>query len=284
MIAIARSVSIFLTLSASLIVFAAQTIAQDKGGQCDCWFDSKTGKRVASGPILATKTGFADGSGVRPGIEGGKLEGITPDIGDPNRAFDPNSGRNFFRGPCPPPETGVTTPKPSPTPQTHPTPKNEVRVGYLFQHAFDETVKNLNGFHTGVYYNIGHVQIGGEFTGSFGSTITTTPIVLDTSLSRFTYLFGPQFKLYENDKARVFVHSLFGGVHDKTTVKIGTGTPGSFSANAFAMEFGGGFDIRVNKHFFVTPVTVDYLRTHFGGQWQNNVLITSGIGFEFGKK
>lgn len=66
------------------------------------WKDSKTGKPVQSGPMLATKTGYADQSGVRPGIEGGRREGIPPDPSDPNRAFDPVSGRNFAKVPIPP--------------------------------------------------------------------------------------------------------------------------------------------------------------------------------------
>ena len=76
------------------------------------WKDAKTGKVVPSGPILATKTGYADGSGVRPGIEGGKREGISPDPSERDRAYDPVSGRNFARILCPP-QKPRTTEQPS---------------------------------------------------------------------------------------------------------------------------------------------------------------------------
>src|SRR5205807_1968732 len=100
-----------------------------------------------------------------------------------------------------------------------------------------------------------------------------------------TYLCGPRFKIYENDKARIFVHSLFGGVHDKTNIKIGTSTNNtSFAANAFAMEFSGGVDLRINDRFSLRAIQIGDTLTHFGGQLQNNVMVSSGMVFTFGEK
>ena len=172
----------------------------------------------------------------------------------------------------------------SPTPKK---PKIEVSVGYLFMHAPKEDVKNLNGFDVSLFYRIKtKISIGGEVGGGFGSTTGTIgTTTIDTSLKRFTYLFGPRFKVYENDKARVFVHSLFGGVHDKTNIKIGTSANStSFSANAFAMEFGGGVDLRINDRFSFRAIQIGDTLTHFGNQFQNNVTVSSGMVYTFGKK
>jgi hypothetical protein len=76
------------------------------------WKDAATGQTVASGPILSGRRDL-DPSLARPGIEAGHYEGILADAGDPNRAFDPVTGRNFVRDPCPSQRTTTTTPPPS---------------------------------------------------------------------------------------------------------------------------------------------------------------------------
>ncbi|HVT55980.1 MAG TPA: hypothetical protein VHD34_08025, partial [Xanthobacteraceae bacterium] len=77
--------------AAAITIVAAAGFAEKAQAQ---WIDAATGKPVASGPMLAQKS--YPGGGVRPGIEAGKLEGIPPNADDPNHAFDPVSGRNFF--------------------------------------------------------------------------------------------------------------------------------------------------------------------------------------------
>jgi nitrite reductase/ring-hydroxylating ferredoxin subunit len=176
-------------------------------------------------------------------------------------------------------------PEPTTIPQINSRkPKVEVSFGYLFMHAPAETVKNLNGFDASLFYNIKKISIGGEVSGGFGSTTDTIGTTrIDTSLKRYMYLFGPRFKVYENDKARVFVHSLFGGVHDTTKITVGT-TSTSFSANAFAMAFGGGLDVKLNNRFAIRPIQFDYVLTHFGNQFQNNYEFSTGVVFTLGNK
>jgi hypothetical protein len=166
-------------------------------------------------------------------------------------------------------------------------------MGYQFMHAPDEAAKNLNGFSASLFVNVTGLtpsfrelefSLGGEFSGEFGSKsqrIGTTSV--DTSLHRFTYLFGPQFNLHLNDKVKVFVHPLFGGVHDTTRATFGTSRT-DFSANAFAMAFGGGVDVKLNRHFAIRPIQFDYVPTHFGGEWQNNFRFSAGVVFKFGGK
>jgi len=76
------------------------------------WIDTKTGKHVTSFPI-------APGPGT---YKLGHNHVVLPETGDPNRAFDPETGRNFARESCPPrtattprapPQVGMVTPGPS---------------------------------------------------------------------------------------------------------------------------------------------------------------------------
>ena len=147
-----------------------------------------------------------------------------------------------------------------------------------------EEAKNLNAFKMSMFYRFKpHVAAGGEFSAGFGSAqIGTTT---DVSLKRYLYLFGPQFNFQpkNNDKVNPFVHTLFGGVHDTTKKTVGT-TSTSFSANAFAMAFGGGVDVNLNKRFAIRPFQFDYVLTRFGGQLQNNVMVSSGLVYTFGRK
>jgi hypothetical protein len=103
------------------------------------------------------------------------------------------------------------------------------------------------------------------------------------SLHRQTYLFGPQFTFYPNDKVKLFVHPLFGGVHDTTKTTIGTVTS-DFSANAFAMSFGGGADVNLNHRFAIRPIQFDVMPTRFGGAWQSNYQISAGLVIRLGEK
>jgi hypothetical protein len=213
-----------------------------------------------------------------PGLEAGAA--VIDDI-DPNRAFNSRTGQNFVRVPCPPASVTTTPPKPTPTPKE----KKEacdLEFGYNYMRAPDESAKNLNGFGGSLFCNVKPwIAVGGDFGALFGSTTDTVgTIKFDTSLHRQTYLFGPEFDFYPNDKVKIFIHPLFGGVHDTTKTTIGT-TSVSSSATTFAVDFGGGVDIKLNKHFFVRPFQVDYMLTDFGGQRQNNVRFSSGIGIRF---
>jgi hypothetical protein len=161
----------------------------------------------------------------------------------------------------------------------------DIEFGYDYMRAPDESAKNLNGFGGSLFCNVKPwIAIGGDFGALFGSTtdtVGTTKIYV--SLHRQTYLFGPQFNFYPNDKVKVFVHPLFGGVHDATKITIGSTTTVS-SANAFAMSFGGGVDVNLSNRFAVRPIQFDFVPTRFGGAWQSNYQISTGVVIHFGEK
>jgi hypothetical protein len=67
------------------------------------WRDAATGQAVASGPIFNKVGATVTGADI-------VQRGVLSDPGDPNRAHDPVTGRNFVRGPCRPAETTTGVP------------------------------------------------------------------------------------------------------------------------------------------------------------------------------
>ncbi|MFZ1008740.1 MAG: outer membrane beta-barrel protein [Candidatus Sulfotelmatobacter sp.] len=112
----------------------------------------------------------------------------------------------------------------------------------------------------------------------------------------FTYLFGPQIKVRAHH-LQPYGQLLFGGAHTNVygnafqticqPIVGGCTLSKAPSAEAFAMDFGGGVDIPVGKHVAIRPVQFDYLLTRFsnpftGSNNQNNFRYSAGVLFSFG--
>src|SRR5258707_11652947 len=281
-----------------------RNFAWDKERQT--WIDTKTLESISCSGIASKDAVYNDYQFANC------LRSTFPEISrsfDGQTAFDPMSKRNFawdsdkqawidtktlecICPKCAPPGTV----KPPPTPETSSVPEKtssdeeyakalELFGGGQYQRAPDEPVKNLFGVDTSLFYNVTpHVSIGGDFSFLFGSTSETIgTLKFDTTLHRQTYLFGPQFNFYPDDKVKVFVHPLFGVVHDTVKFDFGTSTTDS-SASAFAMAFGGGLDVRVTPRVSIRVFEADYLPTHFGGEFQNNFRLSTGLVLRFGGK
>lgn len=112
----------------------------------------------------------------------------------------------------------------------------------------------------------------------------------------FTYLFGPQIKVRAHH-LQPYGHFLLGGAHTnvygnafKTICPLivgGCTFTKAPTAEAFALDFGGGVDIPVAKHFAIRPAQFDYLMTRFsnpftGSNNQNNFRYSAGFVFALG--
>ena len=110
----------------------------------------------------------------------------------------------------------------------------------------------------------------------------------------FTYLFGPQIKVRAHG-IHPFGQLLFGAAHSNVygnafkqicqPIVGGCSFNKAPAGDAFAMTFGGGVDIPINKNFSFRPAEVDYLYTRFTNQFtnagQNNVRFSAGVVFSF---
>jgi hypothetical protein len=194
-------------------------------------------------------------------------------------------------------------------------PKVEVFTGFTYTRvnsASNVPAFSANGGGGQFVVNAGRhfglvTDIGAVHNGNIGG------YHLDTTLTNF--MFGPRFAIRAHRVAPYF-QALFGGVYGSTsypvTVPPGTvvlpptvtpanSTAATNAANAiglrvaasetaFAMAFGGGLDIRVNKHLSFRPIGLDYymmrlqnLRTANDNN-QHCIRYTTGFNFTFGAR
>ncbi len=107
----------------------------------------------------------------------------------------------------------------------------------------------------------------------------------------FSYMFGPQFKKHSG-RVQPFGEVLFGAYHTNAYAAIVNAAGGTKNLasdnNFFSMAAGGGIDLKVNRHFSIRPVEVDYLMTRFhvnGTNYtsnQNNFRYQAGFLFTAG--
>ena len=100
----------------------------------------------------------------------------------------------------------------------------------------------------------------GRITTSFAGTIYQSERV-----KYLGYGGGPKLA-WRAQKFEPFIHGLAGGAHILPQTPLG-------SQNAAAFQVGGGAGYRFNPRLS-TRITVDYVRTHFFGMWQNNAQAT----------
>lgn len=105
-------------------------------------------------------------------------------------------------------------------------------------------------------------------------------------LTLASYVFGPRYMLHSVKRLHPFAQVLVGGAHASGSEAPGSnGLPGS--ANAFAATMGGGLNYSLTEHWSLRPIEADYYLTHFtngSNDHQNNLRISAGVFFHFGKK
>jgi hypothetical protein len=129
--------------------------------------------------------------------------------------------------------------------------------------------------------------IAANLTGEHASNIEA-----GLDLDKVMYGFGPRYTYSLKRPAgkrpaiAIYGEGLFGGVHGfNSTFPSSTGT--TASANSFAMQFGGGLDLRFAKHIGIRAVEADYVRSTLpnnAGNVQNDLRLAAGISFHFNPK
>lgn len=183
-------------------------------------------------------------------------------------------------------------------------PKAEIFGGYSY---LRNNSNGFNGWDAQTTFNFNrYLGVTAQFDGNYRNALSGTPLsslsLLGISVGAnqhlYDYLFGPTVtKRFGRNS--VFAHALFGGAHSSLSVGaslpvIGGLSTGLTSASGFAMDFGGGVDIGLTRHFAIRPVQVDYLQTRFNSAdalsfglstgtngRQNNFRYSAGIVFRF---
>jgi hypothetical protein len=160
-------------------------------------------------------------------------------------------------------------------------PKVEIFGGYQLLNETGEGGVTMHGFGAALEGNINKsVGIVGDF--GFGMK-TMSEMGVDVDMKDITFMAGPRIG-YRADKFRIFGEYLF-GVNHMSGGADALGVTVSSSMNGFAMAFGGGVDISVNKKISIRPARLDYLTSHFSidgvGGWEKQLLYSAGIVFKF---
>jgi len=123
----------------------------------------------------------------------------------------------------------------------------------------------------GIQFGIsGHRRIGAEVDLAFQSR---TPDGQSKSFNMFEYLFGPRFSVGAK-RAIVYGHILAGGVYQWEGGSSDVTT--SYEGGGFAMAFGGGLDLNVNKRIAIRVAQLDWISIRQDGTWTKN---TTRFGF-----
>ena len=106
------------------------------------------------------------------------------------------------------------------------------------------------------------------------------------SLTQFTYTAGLRyFPLRPAARLRPFAEASIGGAHAGGTLSPSRSGVGG-SSNAFALQAGGGLQVRVGHRITLQPIQADYLFTTFSNTMnnrQNDLRLSSGILFRLGR-
>ena len=169
----------------------------------------------------------------------------------------------------------------------------QIRVNFganqaQLEEGFDNTyqaARNLNGVNASVTrYIKGGFGITGDFAYHYADKTHNTPnnpiFFEDFTRSRrrsLSFVGGPQYKFNKNSKIQPFIRALFGVTHQKNRSgqffnSVGGTNPGGTDQpfettrlednfTAFTAGGGGGLDIKINKHFAIRVIQVDYLAT-----------------------
>jgi hypothetical protein len=100
------------------------------------------------------------------------------------------------------------------------------------------------------------------------------------AVEQFVYMIGPQYK-WEFSRFRFVAHGLYGRAQTRLLQPGSTFTGPSDRQRALA--FGGELDIPISDRISIRAVQADYLVTKAFGGDRNNVRISTGLIFRFGK-
>jgi hypothetical protein len=136
----------------------------------------------------------------------------------------------------------------------------------------------------------GGIELSAEAFHGLGVVANVTGTHVDTaansgvSLTTITTTFGPRY-IWSKGKVVVFGQGLIGESHG--TEGIFPSTTGALNEwNSFALQVGGGVDMRIAHHFAVRAIQGDWIRTQFPNgatNVQNTLRLGVGVVLRLSK-
>jgi len=202
------------------------------------------------------------------------------------------------------PQTPAPAPKPkaeqtqSGSHRSEDTPGGELFLGYSYLRLNTATGQPVT-VHENFDFIPGAVgSLRGNITNHFGFTAEGGGYILhdvgkiDSEV--YTFLFGPHFR-FPHHRFTPFIHALVGGA--RLTTSVSSSAPPGFKSDAvffnpsprhenqFAVDGGGGLDMKAGRHLAIRLFQVDYLYTRFHdfhNDRQDNLRASGGLVFRFG--
>jgi outer membrane immunogenic protein len=170
--------------------------------------------------------------------------------------------------------------------------KYEVAAGYTFVDANAPPGQcgcfTMNGLSGQFAARLGH---GFSLVGDLGADHQGNVDSSGQSLWLVNYLFGPRISYRKSKRVTPFAQFLLGGAHATGslygTAATSSSAATSGSAGGFAFSTGGGLDYNLTKHFAIRLFQLEYFNTRLPNSvngFQNNLRLTAGVVFRFGKK
>jgi hypothetical protein len=162
-------------------------------------------------------------------------------------------------------------------------PKVEVFGGYSYANLdlfapFGQR-NNAHGWGANVALNFGkRFGLAADFAGHYWED----PPPLDGTFSMHEFLLGPRVA-FRAERVTGFVHALFGVAHIWESETNFIRFFPSRSDTGFAMGFGGGLDIHLNRRVSIRIFQADYLPVDSPliGEWRHNVRVQTGLVWRF---
>jgi len=126
--------------------------------------------------------------------------------------------------------------------------------------------------------------IAGDVTSATASGISANRYDLSLTVYSGGVRYAPPLR---RARWQPFGQMLVGVGHSEGSLIHAQIGSGSYRANAFAAQIGGGIDFGIRRHFSVRLIQADYLATAFNNgsnNHQNNLKIDAGLVFRFGGK
>ena len=127
-----------------------------------------------------------------------------------------------------------------------------------------------------------NLSVAGNLTGTHASSIGSSGV----PLSLITVTAGPRYRWQAKPKWSLYGEALFGVADGFNSVFPGSyGRATDSRATSFAMQLGGGADVRLRHGFFVRALDVGYVRTQLPNGTdgvQNSLRIGAGVGLILG--
>jgi len=163
--------------------------------------------------------------------------------------------------------------------------------GYLRFHPGD-TKQHINE----ADWNIGitdyirpRLGLTADVRGYYGNAyIGNNPYgIFQPSISQYSFLFGPQYRLYMKPKWAISVQGLAGFGHGNFDTGTG-GLPASYlglynNGTVFSASLSAPLDYNLSPGLAIR-VTPTYLFTNYGGSAQNNLGFNAGVVYRWGKQ